>query len=199
MRTTAKLLVRFTPRTICLHNLLLMKLAIFYSCQFVWVCFSMQVPCLYHWVYLFTYYFLGMLWTPSSISSGLLSVSIVHKLLASSLRRNFWYDCIHLSQFPCKIKVMINGVLLLCVVIVYFQIRHDLDLDLVWLQEFRLTDVLICYLSMTGAMSKSRLNSVWMQLRKNCNHPDLFSSHFEDSCMYYFFLPPFLAMFPNQV
>lgn len=101
-----------------------MKLAIFDSCQFGRVCFSMQVPCLYHWVYSFKYYFFGMLWTPSSISSGLLSVSIGHKLLASSLRFFFWYNYIHLPEFPCKIKVMINGVLLLCVVIVYFQIRH---------------------------------------------------------------------------
>lgn len=51
-------------------------------------------------------------------------VSIGHKLLASSLRRIFWCNYIHLPEFPCKIKVMTNGVFLQCVVIVYFQIRH---------------------------------------------------------------------------
>ncbi|KAG0626380.1 hypothetical protein M758_2G121300 [Ceratodon purpureus] len=30
-----------------------------------------------------------------------------------------------------------------------------------------------------GAMLKARLNNVCMQLRKNCNHPDLFVSHFD--------------------
>lgn len=110
-----------------------MKLAIFHTCQFVWVWFRMQVPCLYHWVYLFKYYILGMLWTPPSISSGLVCVSIVHNLLASSPRRNFWYNRIHLSVFPCKIKVMINDVLLLCVVIVYFKL-DIYNFDLVWLQ-----------------------------------------------------------------
>lgn len=35
-----------------------------------------------------------------------------------------------------------------------------------------------------GAMSKARLNCVCMQLRKNCNHPDLFHSHYEDDLNY---------------
>lgn len=35
-----------------------------------------------------------------------------------------------------------------------------------------------------GAMSKARLNCVCMQLRKNCNHPDLFHSHYEDDLDY---------------
>lgn len=34
--------------------------------------------------------------------------------------------------------------------------------------------------NLAGAMLKAQLNSVCMQLRKNCNHPDLFHSHFED-------------------
>lgn len=36
----------------------------------------------------------------------------------------------------------------------------------------------------SGAMLKAQLNSVCMQLRKNCNHPDLFHSHFEDDINY---------------
>ncbi|KAJ7517902.1 hypothetical protein O6H91_21G045300 [Diphasiastrum complanatum] len=34
--------------------------------------------------------------------------------------------------------------------------------------------------STPGAMTKSRLNNIVMQLRKNCNHPDLLSSQFDD-------------------
>jgi hypothetical protein len=40
-----------------------------------------------------------------------------------------------------------------------------------------------------GAQLKSKLNNVVIQLRKNCNHPDLFTSQFGDSCNVPGFIP----------
>ena len=36
--------------------------------------------------------------------------------------------------------------------------------------------------SFSPAINRTRLNNVCMQLRKNCNHPDLLTSRFDGSC-----------------
>lgn len=38
----------------------------------------------------------------------------------------------------------------------------------------------------TGRGSKGQLNNLMIQLRKNCNHPDLLEGAFEGSCMFEF-------------